>query len=458
MNPLCACALFVVCSVACAADTVLAGATTNTAPQPSSSPAETAWGNLEAQARAEPADPLAIPQYCASLLAGAHCFLEQYPTDTSAKDAKFYWLAVADRMRRENMRGAPTEEEIATQLNTWETDVNVPESERGSLRAVQIQVSIGDASNSPDKWKAIVAQIENYQKQYGVTPATTKEVGQLRLFWYAVAEKMRRKNMQGAPLEEEIAKQVTTWETDVNAAESEQRSLRVMQLKFSMQDAGDSPDKWNAIDAQIENYQKQYGLTPTTTEEVVKLRSAEISITRELPDQSRYQALLKKLEADPMMRQVATIAHKDQARADKMDQLKLRPMDLRFTAVDGTEFDLAKLRGKVVMIDFWATWCGPCCQEVPNVVAAYRKYHEQGFEIVGVSLDQDKDNLLAFTKQHEMVWPQYFDGKGWQNSVSSSYGIEAVPAMWLVGKDGKLVTTEGREDLAGKVEKLLQTP
>lgn len=133
-----------------------------------------------------------------------------------------------------------------------------------------------------------------------------------------------------------------------------------------------------------------------------------------------------------------------------------QPIDLKVKAVDGSDIDLSKLRGKVVLIDFWATWCPPCRGEVPNVVAAYKKYHDQGFEIVGVSLDQDKDALLAFTKEHGMVWPQYFDGQGWDNTVSQRFGINSIPAMWLLDKNGKVVTTNAREDLAGQVEKLLK--
>jgi len=139
-----------------------------------------------------------------------------------------------------------------------------------------------------------------------------------------------------------------------------------------------------------------------------------------------------------------------------VDQSK--PLDLKYTAVDGTKVDLANLRGKVVLVDFWATWCPPCRGEVPNVVAAYQKYHGQGFEVVGVSLDQNKDALLAFTKEHGMVWPQYFDGKGWKNEISSGFGINSIPAMWLVGKDGILITKNAREDLAGQVDKALKAP
>ena len=134
------------------------------------------------------------------------------------------------------------------------------------------------------------------------------------------------------------------------------------------------------------------------------------------------------------------------------------PLDLKFTSVDGQSIDLSKMRGKVVLVDFWATWCPPCRGEVPNVVAAYQKYHDKGFEIVGISLDQDKDALVAFTKENGMVWPQYFDGKGWDNDISKGFGIDSIPAMWLVGKDGKVITTDAGDDLDGQVESALKAP
>jgi thiol-disulfide isomerase/thioredoxin len=135
---------------------------------------------------------------------------------------------------------------------------------------------------------------------------------------------------------------------------------------------------------------------------------------------------------------------------DDRDALKTKPIELKFTAVGGAAIDLAELRGKVVLIDFRATWCGPCRGETPNIVATYNKYHNQGFEIVGISLDQDKNALLAYTKENGMTWPQYFDGNAWSNDISTSFGINAIPAMWLIDKKGMLVTTHGRDDLAGR--------
>jgi thiol-disulfide isomerase/thioredoxin len=78
----------------------------------------------------------------------------------------------------------------------------------------------------------------------------------------------------------------------------------------------------------------------------------------------------------------------------------------------GEPLSIAKFKGKVVLVDFWATWCGPCRGELPNVLAAYKKYHDKGFEIIGISLDRDENALKSFIKENGMVWPQYFDGLG----------------------------------------------
>jgi thiol-disulfide isomerase/thioredoxin len=138
-----------------------------------------------------------------------------------------------------------------------------------------------------------------------------------------------------------------------------------------------------------------------------------------------------------------------------IQELNKKPLDLQFKGVDGTTVDLKSLHGKVVLLDFWATWCGPCVVETPNVVATYKKLHDKGFEIIGISLDNNKDKLITFTKQHEMTWPQYFDGKTWNNEVSTRFRVSAIPAMWLLDKKGYVRDTNARGDLAANVEKLL---
>ena len=107
-------------------------------------------------------------------------------------------------------------------------------------------------------------------------------------------------------------------------------------------------------------------------------------------------------------------------------------------------------RGNYVLIDFWASWCGPCRQEMPNVVANYKKYHAKGFEVVGVSFDQKKDAWVNAVQQLGMRWPQMSDLKGWQCAASEVYGIRSIPASVLVDPQGTIVAIDLRDKALGK--------
>jgi len=165
----------------------------------------------------------------------------------------------------------------------------------------------------------------------------------------------------------------------------------------------------------------------------------------------KAKELIKEILASPAPEEL-----KSQARgmAWNLDAIG-KELSLAFSAVDGRNVDLTRLRGKVVLVDFWATWCVPCVGEMPNVKMAYEKLHDKGFEIVSISLDTDKGKLIRFLETNEIKWPQYYEGKSWDNQYAVQFGIHAIPAMWLVDKKGKLRDMDARGGLDEKVEKLL---
>ena len=111
----------------------------------------------------------------------------------------------------------------------------------------------------------------------------------------------------------------------------------------------------------------------------------------------------------------------------------------------------------MVLIDFWATWCPPCIAKLPEIQKVYDKYHGKGFEVVGISLDVEKDRLEQFIKQKKMPWPEFFDGKRWENKLAVKYGVDVTPTSYLIGRDGKIIAAlTGSENLDEEIGKALK--
>ncbi|NCA10905.1 TlpA family protein disulfide reductase [bacterium] len=136
------------------------------------------------------------------------------------------------------------------------------------------------------------------------------------------------------------------------------------------------------------------------------------------------------------------------------------PMEISGTLLSGKPFDQKALAGKVVLVDFWATWCGPCVAEIPNVLEQYQKYHAQGFEVVGVSLDEDREALEKFVADQKIPWPILYEkpaGEGWRHPLATFYGISGIPTVILIGRDGNVITLNARgEKLGAELAKIFK--
>jgi hypothetical protein len=132
-----------------------------------------------------------------------------------------------------------------------------------------------------------------------------------------------------------------------------------------------------------------------------------------------------------------------------------KPLKLKFTTLDKKTFDLEALRGKVVLVVFWASWCGPYVAGVDEDLAGYEKWHAKGLEVVGICLDKNEAAASRFIQDRQIPWPQYFDGQAWLTKWAVECGITQLPTFWLIDKSGIVRDLRARPGVESKIEKLL---
>lgn len=235
---------------------------------------------------------------------------------------------------------------------------------------------------------------------------------------------------------------------DPSVGDDERLMMVLTVAKSSLRGMADNPVP-SLLKAK-DSFLKAYEMFPKRAEPAAYLlQLGEMLLIYDQTDAAKE--IFKRLDsegADPDLRKQA------QAQLAKFDRVG-KPVEFAFTAVDGRKIDIADLKGKVVMIDFWATWCGPCIAGLPEVLETYHKWHDQGFEILGISLDNDEEALKKMVKEREMPWPQFFDHENESNRYAEKYGISGIPTLWLVDKEGNLRYLNARNDLEGKVAKLI---
>jgi thiol-disulfide isomerase/thioredoxin len=259
-------------------------------------------------------------------------------------------------------------------------------------------------------------------------------------------------------------------------------------------------ERWRAIsmgEAKLDDLMKEIESVSTQTKDPkFKIEAAyakgQIKLAKSLasgtPDLSASEEFIKLAPKDPRgarLLYIASDAVKDkQAKAALVDRILNdypdssfagmikgsrrqkeaigKPFELEFTdAIKGSTVSIKGLKGKVVVIDFWATWCGPCVAEMPNMKTLYAKYRDQGVEFIGVSLDQSKeqgglDKLKKFVAEKEIAWPQYYQGNFWDSEFSGSWGINSIPCVFVVDAEGKLFSVDARGKLEEMIPELLK--
>jgi peroxiredoxin len=248
---------------------------------------------------------------------------------------------------------------------------------------------------------------------------------------------------------------------DTNAAAADLKAL-VSKVNTKVQEGkkteADLAPELKEFDALLAKYKGE------KTDEVAQIQLMEAMLYLQLLDNTdKGVQLIKQLKTDFPDSKPAQNADrildsvKQQAAAKKIQSglaegSKFPDFSEKDTA--GKPLAIANYKGKVVLLDFWATWCGPCVHELPNVIKTYDAYHKQGFEIIGISLDKDQEKLTSFTKEKNMTWVQYFDGLGWQNKLAVKYGVNSIPATYLLDGQGTIIGKDLRgEDLDKAVAK-----
>jgi thiol-disulfide isomerase/thioredoxin len=203
----------------------------------------------------------------------------------------------------------------------------------------------------------------------------------------------------------------------------------------------------------VEELKKFVGQKPEAADLELVMGSLEIAEVVDRPFAAECYAYFGKLFSGASDPQLKSLGAKLAGTARRLGLIGQK-MELEGTTLAGKPLNIDQLRGKVVLVVYWATWCGPCRAEIPEIKEAYAEYHPKGFEVVSISLDREREDLEAFVKEEKLPWPVLFDADpnkhGFEHPMAARYGVMAIPAMVLLDKEGKGAALDPRGPALGQ--------
>lgn len=251
------------------------------------------------------------------------------------------------------------------------------------------------------------------------------------------------------------------WGERINEPKKKINALADQLMKYR-QEGKEMPDSLKKL------YQEEFPialgkvieLTKKCCEQNKQMKFPALFLTRIASNMEREDVIKLAEEGNPAyMSTSITNGLKSRIEAWKRQRVGQMFTDLEMQDVDGKSHKLSEYvgKGKYVLIDFWASWCGPCRKSMPAVKKLYDTYKDKGFDIVGLSFDNNKDNWTGAIKKLELPWHHLSDLKGWESLAASTYGINAIPATLLIGPDGKIVASNlSAEEVDAKLKDVLK--
>ncbi len=344
----------------------------------------------------------------------------------------------------------PTDKDRVTKDISLSPDPKVPVSYQYHLRptnrksTLETRILLGDAIPLVECWN----HIHKDQLQKTISLSFDYEVKQLQLIWRYSPEQI-----YGS-----VEAAIEVLETGFKRMPKDERFYKYYPTLLDLYIKADRKEEAENV---ISRFKKL--MTPNETDHIMYLARMFRSMNRLDETLQLYKKLEKQTPENLFVLITIANLHKELGNPElELEYRKKYTPELKFvgeilpdfsaTDLDSKPISIKAYRGKVVLIDFWSMWWDPCIAEIPNVKKLYEKYKDQGLDIIGINLDNDETEVRDFLKKEQIPWRQVFSGKGWSSPIARQYEIKSIPNMWLIDKEGKLIT---KETSGAKLEKFV---